>query len=80
LSLQATINAKPNDPMKFKVDLFKKAGSVTGISKHQFASLQEALTFTHSVLAKPHRHITAISITHKNQEVFYFQPTQACAA
>lgn len=40
----------------------------------RFASLQEALTFTHSKMAKPHRHITLLTINHKGKEVFFFHP------
>ena len=46
----------------------------------RFASLQEALTFTHSKMAKPHRHISLLTINHKGKEVFFFHPEKKAYA
>lgn len=65
---------------EYSVELFKSAGTISGIKTHSFKSLQEALTFTHSIVAKHHRHITLITINHKGGEVFHFHPESAAQA
>lgn len=54
----------------YTVELF----IISGLLTKRFNSLQEALTFTHSKMAKPHRHITMVAINHKGKEVFHFHP------
>ena len=55
----------------YTVELF----TVLGIRTKRFNSLQDALTFTHSKMSKPHRHISLLTINHKGKEVFHFHAT-----
>ena len=60
----------------YTVELF----TLSGIRTKRFNSLQEALTFTHSKMSKPHRHISLFTINHKGKEVFHFSPTATAHA
>ena len=60
----------------YTVELF----TISGIRSKRFNSLQDALTFTHSKMAKPHRHISLFTINHKGQEVFHFHPAATALA
>ena len=53
--------------------------TISGIRAKRFTSLQEALTFTHSKMAAPHRHISLLTINHRGKEIFHFSPTAAKA-
>jgi hypothetical protein len=60
----------------YTVELF----TISGIRTKRFKSLQKALTFTHSKMAAPHRHISLFTINHKGKEVFHFAPAATARA